>query len=136
MINALLAPASGALLGSVGGWINTYLHNSHQFKLATQRQFDSTLQSTRNTKNLSFWVAMAPVLWLIAIYFFVVPAIIAFYSIPVHLSFEETHGAIISFFKGESDTTWKTFVSGYFQSPAQVFSLDMAVAFCFCRPRG
>lgn len=136
MIDALLAPASGALLGSVAGWVNTYLHNSHQFKIATQRQFDSTLKAVRNTKNLAFWIAMSPVLWIITVYFFVVPAVVAFYNIPVHLSFEESHGAIVSFFRGSSDTIWTTFVSGYFQSPAQIFSLDMAVAFCFCRPRG
>lgn len=136
MIDALLAPISGAALGAVGGWVNTYLHNSHQFKIATQRQFDSTLQSARETKSLSFWIAMAPVLWLITIYFFVVPAIVAFYNIPVHLSFEESHGTITSFFSGASDTIWKTFLAGYFQSPAQIFSLDMAMAFCFCRPRG
>lgn len=136
MIDALLAPASGALLGTVGGWVNTYLHNSHQFKLARESAEDSALQAARATKNLAFWVAMAPTLWVIAAYFFIVPAAVAFYNVPIHLAFEETHGGIISLFIGASTTMWKTFVSGYFQSPAQIFSLDMAVAFCFCRPRG
>jgi len=136
MIDALLAPASGAILGSVGGWINTYLHNSHQFKLAQESAEDKSLQNARNTKNIAFWIAMAPTLWIISVYFFVVPAIVAFYNVPIHLAFEESHGGMVSFFIGNSTTLWKTFVSGYFQSPAQIFSLDMAVAFCFCRPRG
>jgi hypothetical protein len=136
MISALLAPASGAIFGTIGGWVNTYLHNQQQFKLSLYAQNEKAVQAVRGTKNMAFWFAMAPVLWVIAIYFFIVPAVIAFYNIPIHLSFEESHGTITSFFKGDSDTLWKTFVSGYFQSPAQIFSLDMAVAFCFCRPRG
>lgn len=136
MIGALLAPASGALLGTVGGWVNTYLHNSNQYRLSINRQDIQARQDVRNTRNTAFWFAMAPVLWMISIYFFVIPAVVAFYNIPIHLSFEESHGLIVSWFKGDSDTLWKTFISGYFQSPAQIFSLDMAVAFCFCRPRG
>ena len=136
MIESLLAPASGALLGTLGGCINTYLHNSHQYRLACDKQIDRTLQKARETRNIAFWFAMTPPLWLISIYFFAVPAIVAFYNIPIHLSFEETHGGVVSWIVGASTTIWKTFLSGYFQSPPQIFTLDMAMAFLFCRPRG
>jgi len=136
MMGALLAPLSGASLGILGGCINTYLHNTHQYRLALNDQDNKALQAARATKNFAYWLTVTPVVWMVIVYFFVIPAFVAFHNIPIHLSFEESHGPITSWFKGAADTLWKTFVSGYFQSPAQIFTLDMVVGFCFCRPRG
>ena len=135
MIDALLTPAAGAIMGMVGGCINTYMHHKHEFNLAKNSADDEALNSARNTKNGLYWLAVIPSIWMIIGFFFIVPSIIAFLNIPSHVAYEEPHGGIISIFMGNATTIWKTFLSGYVQTPANIFSLDFVLGFMFCRPR-
>ena len=133
MIDTLISTFAGTGTSAIIGLLHNWQSNKHEFMLASQKQNLDAIKSARESKNTKLWDTILIVTIITTVYFFVFPMGAAFYNIPMYVSFEETHGSIISIFRGEASIVWKSFPPGYIITPIHSYIMSSASTFCFLR---
>jgi len=133
MIETLISTFAGTGTSAIIGLLHNWQSNKHEFMLASQKQDIEAVERARESKNPRMWNTIQFVTVLTTVYFFVFPMIAAFYNIPMYISFEESHGSIMSIFHGDFSIIWKSFPPGYIITPIHSYIMSSASTFCFLK---
>ena len=131
MIDFMDAAFAGTGVGAILGFGRVWMQQKHEFLLSTQKQNLDAINLARKSDNQHFNLTRRLLAIMVFSYFFVVPLFTSYLGMPTIISFQETNGFFLSFFKGEYDIVWKTFPRGYIITPIHIYIISQVTTMYF-----